>query len=536
MQSRQWYRVRTGPEAEVWSHVVEPGVHTCNSFVIRTPTHLFVVDPGGTLAQAEEVFSIVRFELQQKTRPVYVCLTHCHIDHVLGFVTWSGRNTLPDLSVVLHEAGCEAWQTADRELTQAEILEQPMPAWVPSGLRVIAPGKRNKRGPPDFCIENQLEVFLAPGHCPDAVCYRLGEVLIVGDLLVATAPLVAGVKGWDGGEMVKSLQRVGHLVEECGIQYVGPGHGGILERTKLAKILSRAANEAESLTDIEPVNVSRVKSVSGQAHVMFDDLLAVFAVIQSRIERLAQRLQSLEETSAARQIRQILDSEQVIALLGEFRLFAASLRSGAIIAVQLALKSVQIVPRILRLLEYDHLRDVLDPSLLRYTRSLLTDFLSTAKGLRVEEEKSLLDLSAWTASFVQELKLHPSSGLTSDDIPDDEEGFRNHLIKMIAHVPVVESVPLKVKDCPDPVWVSAVPDRLHDAVKRLLEICVEIGARQLTLSVEPGQLSILAKFSVKTPDPETVRWQGCPRSLALAGANLNTTVAVDVLRLVLRFL
>ncbi|HBA84725.1 MAG TPA: hypothetical protein DCZ95_11580 [Verrucomicrobia bacterium] len=536
MQAGQWHRLKNAPDAEIWSHLVKPDVRTCNSFVIRTPTHLFVVDPGGAPAQAAEVFDIVRAERELRARPVYVCFTHCHIDHVLGFVAWSAGHSIPDLRVVLHEAGVRAWQEADRQATQAEILEQPLESWTPPGLQTISPRKRNKKGAPDFCIGNQLEVFLTPGHCSDSVCFRLGEVLLVGDLLVATAPLVAGAKGWDSEALSLSLERISRLVDEAEIEYGCPGHGGILERAVMAKALRRTLSEAAALKDIEAVNVSRVRAVSGTARELFDELVRIFGVIQGRIERLAQRLQSLEETAASARIREILDSGQVIGLLGEFRLFEVSLRAGAIVEVQLAMKSIQMVPRILKLLEYDRLKVVLDPALLRYARLLLTDFVHTAKGLRVEDERAPLELAAWCEALVAELGLRPDGGLSADDIPDDEEGFRQHLIRRLAYVPVFKAVTLEAKPCTGPVWVSAAEPRLRDTWKRLLEECVEAGARRLTLSVTPGALSMDAHFPGGAPKPEALKLQGCIRSLNLAGVVLQVDGSGEALRFALRFI
>jgi len=483
MENQQWQKIDGTRQVEVYPWVRKPDVSSSNSYVLSTAEQLAVIDPGGSPDQTEALVSVLRPRLQERQRPVFLYLTHCHIDHAIEAIRNGVWRDFPGLKIVVHEAGAAALSTGDRAITQAGILGIEFPSALPDSSLLASPdrGMPGQTGTPPLLAVvplgagDSLEVYATPGHSPDGLCFRVGEILFAGDLLAGVTPLVAGAAGWSHPDLVESLKTVLQLLESGGIHVCGPGHGNLLQGETIPKAFQKTLSEAARLSRIELVNPERVRFVTGYAQQLFEELGALFALINSRIERVARRMDEFEEYSAARQIRQILDSDQVTQLLLEFRNFQAALHRGQLLEVQVALKAIQVVPRIRRLLENDHLPRVIDRSLLRFACALLTDFMQAAKGIRLEEERQEYNLHALVVALVPELTKRPGAPVSLDDIPDDPAGFCEFLISSIAHVPIFKDVALRYDGPDDDVRVRLVMPRFQDCLKRFLEDLVDWG-------------------------------------------------------------
>ena len=507
MENQQWQKIDGTRQVELYPWVRKPDLASSNSYVLSTAEQLAVIDPGGSPDQTEGLVSVLRARLQERRRPVFLYLTHCHFDHAIEAIRSGVWREFPGLKIVVHEAGAAALSTGDRTITQAGILGIDFPSALPDSSRLASPGRGmscETGSPPLLAVVplgagDFLEVYATPGHSPDGLCFRVGEVLFAGDLLAAVTPLVAGAAGWSHPDLIASLKTVVRLLEGGRIRVCGPGHGNLLHGETIPKALQKTLSEAALLSKIELVNPERVRFVTGYAQQLFEELAALFTLIHNRIERVARRMDEFEEYSAARQIRQILDSDQVTQLLLEFRNFQAGLHRGQLIEVQVAQKAIQVVPRIRRLLENDQLQRVIDRSLLRFTCALLTDFMQAAKGIRLEEERQQHNLNGLVAALVAELSRRPGAPASLEDIPDDPAGFCEFLIASIAHVPIFKDVALRYDGADDGVRVRLVIPRFQDCLKRFLEDLVDWGAKAITLKVEretaKARLAIDAEFT-----------------------------------------
>jgi glyoxylase-like metal-dependent hydrolase (beta-lactamase superfamily II) len=547
MENQQWVRIEGTRQVEVYPWVRKVDVSSSNSYILSTADQLVVIDPGGNGEQTEALVSVLRAKFEERGRPVVIYLTHCHCDHSVEAVRSSLWREFPGLKVVVHEAGAAALSAGDRTLTQAGILGVEFPAALPDASLLTSPGQGlpcDNAAPPLLTVVplgagDSLEVYGTPGHSPDGLCFRVGEVLFAGDLLAAAAPLVAGAVGWSHSDLVASLKTVVRLLEGGRIRVCAPGHGNLLQDETIAKAFQKTLNEAALLARIERVNPERVRFVTAYAQQLFEELAGLFTLISSRIEQLARRMDELEEYAAARQIRAILDSAQMTQLLLEFRNFQAGLHRGQFLEVQVALKAIQVVPRIRRLLENEQLPRVIDRSLLRFTCTLLTDFIQAAKGIRLEEERQEQNLPTVVAGLVAELSCRPRAPTSLNDIPDDPVGFCEYLIASIAHVPVFKEVPLRFEGADDRVPVRLVMPRFQDCLKRFLEDLVEWGAKTVTLKVEAQtpqpRLVIHAEFGRPVFDIGEHRLEPYHRQFPSSGAQLDVSFLPTALRFQLSF-
>jgi glyoxylase-like metal-dependent hydrolase (beta-lactamase superfamily II) len=547
MENQQWQKIEGTRQVEVYPWVRKPDLASSNSYVLCSAEQLAVIDPGGSPEQTQGLVAVLRTRLQERPRPVFLYLTHCHVDHSIEAIRNSVWREFPGLKIVVHEVGSVALSTGDRAITQAGILGIDFPSALPDSSLLVSPsqGTHWERGASPLLgviplgAEDCLEVYATPGHSPDGVSFRVGEVLFAGDLLVAVSPLVAGATGWNHPDLIASLKTILQLLEVKPIRVCGPGHGNLLHGETITKAFQKILSEAGLLTKIEPVNPDRVRLVTGYAQELFEELGALFTLIHNRIERVARRMDEFEEYSAARQIRQILDSDQVTQLLLEFRNFQAGLRRGQLIEAQVALKAIQVVPRIRRLLEHDQLKRVIDPSLLRFTFTLLTDFMQAAKGLRLEEEREEHNLNALIAALVAELSRRPGAPTSLEEIPDDPAGFCEFLISSIAHVPIFKDVALRCDGPNDDVRVRLVVPRFQDSLKRFLEDVVDWGAQAITLKVvretSKVHLAIDAEFRRPVFEVSEHRLYPYRRQFKLSGGQMDVQFSPTTLNFQLRF-
>ncbi len=488
----EWQPIPGVPSAELYAYLRKPHVLSCNSYLIRTDRSIAVIDPGGSPEQTGALFPLVEDLLREKPRPVYVLLTHCHADHALEVIRDGPWRKLPGLKVAIHSAGAASLRAADHRLTHAEILGYtllPFSADLPLFVSPPAPDPAGPAllsetiplNPPDA-----VKAYAVPGHSPDSVCYRLGSALFIGDVLAAVSPLIAGAPGWNRDDLVRSVQGLLALIAGGGIQVCFPGHGRPVSGEQVTVILRRILEEAGALPEIEIADHGRVKYISAYARELFEELGDAFRLIHGRLEDLAGRLDRLEEAAAAEAIARILDSERVSQLMLDFRNFQESFRSGEVIEVEIAHKSIQLIRRIALLLESEGLAKVLDPSLLRLTRTLLNDFINASRGLRPAEERTEADLNELAAALAAGMRRVLGSGLSLEEIPDDPDGFLDYLIGSLSLVPVFRGVEIGVRLEADAVPVQIARWRFLDALKRLLEELAEEGAASIGLTVRAG--------------------------------------------------
>ena len=83
MENQQWQKIDGTRQVELYPWVRKPDVASSNSYVLSTAEQLAVIDPGGSPDQTEGLVSVLRSRLQERRRPVFLYLTHCHVDHAI---------------------------------------------------------------------------------------------------------------------------------------------------------------------------------------------------------------------------------------------------------------------------------------------------------------------------------------------------------------------------------------------------------------------------------------------------------------------
>jgi glyoxylase-like metal-dependent hydrolase (beta-lactamase superfamily II) len=102
-----------------------PGVLRCNTYVLRTPQYVLVMDPGADAVQARAAGALAAGLLREAPLQAALCLTHCHLDHCAA--AGEVLAALPEATVVCHCQGAEALLRADPDLTLAGLTALRVP-------------------------------------------------------------------------------------------------------------------------------------------------------------------------------------------------------------------------------------------------------------------------------------------------------------------------------------------------------------------------------------------------------------------------
>ena len=174
-------------------HTLTLGNYQTNTYILENGGHCAVVDPG------YEPETILAFLKQKGLTLDAILLTHGHFDHV-GAV----RGLVAETScrVYLHEAEL----SMPPMLTAGDLYHTDTYA---DGDTITVAGL-------------PVQVLHTPGHTPGSVCLTVGDTMLSGDTLFASACGRTDLPGGSWVDMLKSLKRLSDIQQDLTVL---PGHG-----------------------------------------------------------------------------------------------------------------------------------------------------------------------------------------------------------------------------------------------------------------------------------------------------------------------
>ena len=516
LASLTWQPVPGAPGALIYPLIRKIDVISSNSYIITTPDVILILDPGGVPAQAEQLSRLIETCREERDRPVFVFLTHSHVDHFLGIQSNAAFSVQKAVIFAVHHAGALALERGDRTVTQADILQQllsPMKV----GLRLFAPERENHAGvPASLCFPNgaeitivqdpvmadsprlpheqirfgygpALDLYHTPGHSPDSICLRIGNLLFVGDLLFAANPGVAGLTGWSQESLVRSLSGAERLVAEGEVTHVCPGHGNIIPAGDAARMFSRVRADAQSLSHIAELNRDRAVATAEYATDCMEQVNELFTVMAGRLAYVTYILDELGEAGMAEEATALISSDAIDELLEAFRDFAGEYQKTSPSPVPLMLKAAQVMGKLERTFQRNELSGIIDPTLVRRAARLLADYITMLRGFTLPGERQILDLVPVIEAIVTGLSLPL---LSDEEIlagPDEEGAFSRILLSRIGSRPLLEEVECEVvaEDSQLLAWIDR--DHFTDLLTYILEDLVGTGACRIGIRTRQGE-------------------------------------------------
>ncbi len=189
-------------------HVMSVTLFSANCILVTDPASrdTVIVDPGG------EPDRIAREIRARNLKPVAICLTHGHVDHVSGATSLKQTFQVP---VYLHPGDR---LLASQVPMQCRMFGIPVEK-TPEVDHPLDEGQLLSLG------SVALRVLHTPGHSPGSVCFLAEQdppVLLSGDLLFAGSIGRTDLPGGNGEAMMQSLRRVSEMEPRM---KVIPGHG-----------------------------------------------------------------------------------------------------------------------------------------------------------------------------------------------------------------------------------------------------------------------------------------------------------------------
>lgn len=509
MENLVWQPLPGAGGVRIYPCMRKVDIISSNSYIVEAPGIIVVVDPGGLPEQADILLREIDRLLVVKPRPVLICLTHVHLDHCSQLLHHPGFGKIPRRVVAVQDYGAKALETGDRAATIADLLRQEVHT-LTADIRLLPPdgeeANLSEEAPPlgmpritsldplqcgegvtlrrqylPLHGETVIEFIHTPGHSPDSICIRIGEVLFIGDLLFATAPGIAGLKGWDLCALNETISGISELLGGGEISVCLPGHGRPLDIPATLHTLQALKKEAGRLDGIETINPEWVKETAAYAGDLMDEVDRLFTIISGRLVYVAHVLDELEESGEAERLLGLIDGNLVEELLSDFNRFSLDFHSGQVLEIHLALKANQITQKLNRVFQGEMLGSVLDLSLVRRVERLLEDYTITFRGFRPRVDLRATDLSIATGEVIAAISTPPyqEEGIIE---AESEEEFARALALRIAYVNPFENLDFGYSAGKDIPLALLDRERFGDILLYLMEKISVAGVNGLSLA------------------------------------------------------
>jgi len=519
-----WQPVPGAPGAQIYPLIRKIDTISSNSYLIQTPDAIILIDPGGLPGQAEQLVRVITDCRKEKDRPVFVILTHAHIDHFLGIQDIPAFAYIDTAVLMVQDAGASALENGDGGLTQGDLLNvaiNPMKV----GLHLLTPGrKETPHLPVDLCLANggrltitatpadsssplpdresvmfgpgtTIECYHTPGHSPDSICIRIGGLLLIGDMLFAANPGIAGMVGWSQEALVRSLSGIETLLSKGEITIICPGHGRLISAPDAERMLAAVRTDTLALANIAELNRDRAVQAAAFAEDCMEEVNELFTILAGRLYYVSYVLDELGESETAAELGALIHGDAIDELLETFRLFAEEHHQAGGVSIHLALKAGQVIAKLKRTFKKEELSRIVDPTLVLRAERLLSGYTTMLRGFSPPKEITVTDLPALIEMLVAGLSIPSCS---DDDVlssADDDAAFARILLSRIGTRPLLEDVGVALHGVPAPVSVAIDRDQFTDLLTYILEDLVGTGSDQIGIAMEITDSSAVVTVS-----------------------------------------
>jgi glyoxylase-like metal-dependent hydrolase (beta-lactamase superfamily II) len=557
----EWQPVAGASGATIYPFIRKIDTISSNSYIIATRDVILLIDPGGLPDQADYLLRIIEKCRSECDRPVFVFLTHAHIDHFIGTRDLPAFAYAESMVFSVQECGAEALAAGDGKLTQGDLLGvslSPIKTGFPlltrergefpgvpvcisfsNGAEVTVAQNRTGAGTDagneaglvreiiSFGTGPGLEIYHTPGHSPDSICLRIGELLFIGDILFAANPGIAGVCGWSQEDLVRSLSGITVLLSDNPRWQVCPGHGRVIPATDAARILSAVRRDALALANIAELNSERAKETAAYAVDCMDAVNEIFTIIAGRLYYISYVMDELGEPEIAERLASQYDSGAIDELLEAFKDFADEHHRGEKVSIHLALKAGQVISKLDRAFKKDELARFIDPTFVQRASRLLSDYTTMLRGFCPPSDLGVYEITEQIRALVTGLSVSINSDEDMLASADDDAIFVEMLLARVGARPLLEDIDLILDTGDRPIPALVDRDHFSDLLMYILEDLVGTGSRRILIRAEEkgndAVVTIEGDIAETTAVEKKRAWQFLKRLCNQSGGSLATS-------------
>lgn len=529
LENEVWQQIPKTRSAWVYPFIRKPSITGSNTYIIKSGNHLLVIDPGATPDQMEKVREVLSKEVSGQEHRIILIAGHIHVDHMYFGLVDRQLRKIGRTIIAAEDWGAKQLEVGDTRWTGSDIVGLPQsPADV--ALHLLTPDDKAAEIKRIVTIEGFGEIILnshqistngrvlygqtmmlkdgdhidfwhTPGHSQESMSISIGTLLHVGDIPFATNPGIAGRAGWNKSDLLDSIYNIrDHLLTEETI--CCPGHGRTFDYSGVMTMVTRMEKEIREMPNISEYNVVRLNLSLWHGLDLIDEAHRLFPIIAGRMMSLCFRLENVEMEQEAADICVLFSDEQVDQFLLEFNRFYEEFKAGKKIKPEVVHKALQVFEQIEKVFPAESLESVIDRSLLRRARRILSDFLSTIQGIIPDGKDEPVTL----VPLIHEVFAGDTSGVSDEElitIADDELAYRQAIVKRIAHHPYAHLLPYHIstgKFSDTELTIMADRERLYDSFIALIEYLEYINAKSLDISLVSDEKMIQMILTPAGPD------------------------------------
>lgn len=521
LEGGKWHKIPGTTHSWLYPFIRKPSITGSNAYIIRSGSYLIIIDPGANIDQTEKIRDILTQEITGTDQPVLVVAGHIHVDHLYHAVTDRKLRSLARIYLAAEDWGAQQLEAGNEYWTSSDIVEIMVPP-VKVDLHLLTPedrkGKARKislsgyddliltplihtvMGSPFFGQSlplfdgDQIEFWSTPGHSPDSLTIRIGNLIHIGDIPFSANPGVAGRPGWDRHHLLRSIVTIRHLILEGGVVTCCPGHGNIFSRNDTLSVLEHVETQIDKLPELKLYDREQIDISFWHGLDLIEEAMKIFPIIAGRIMALSFFLDEIGMDEEAEWISIQFDDAGIDKLLSEFTQFYQEYKEGRRIQPEVVSKIIRIFELITGKFPAEKLQGLIDLSLLNRASRLFSDLLCTIYGSIPSGERENVLLIPLLQKFIQDRTSSGVSNETLMDVVDDEVLYRQALMRRIAHNLPAKNFQYRfdISDDVSPqTCVFVDPLRLIDFFSALSDFYEGISAEEIILSMQDQGEKIL---------------------------------------------
>jgi hypothetical protein len=259
-------------------------------------------------------------------------------------------------------------------------------------------------------------------------------------------------------------------------------------------------NEARHLSGVQLMNAERIGTLKRYADELLEEAAALFTIISGRLYTASYYLGLLDESAAAERVLAALDLDRTDRILSEFRRFVDAFNARAVPELTLVLKGVQMAGSLQQVLSAEHLKQVLDSSLVGRAQRRLAEFLSIVRGLQFLNAETPGDVNELITRILRRVKAaHQLESADLLTVLDDDQAFLEALTRRLAAHSPLRDIACEFAPTSQQAYANVGAERLDDIVTNLVEGMAGIGVKQVRISTEVVMDQVVIRLSSRQP-------------------------------------